>query len=78
VVREDDGNHAAKRAANRFQDRDAAVDVRPDFRRLDLRQSRGFVQHFPTDFELPDVVKKSRGTDVLDALGAEAERFADS
>ena len=36
VVREDDGNDAAKRSPNRFQDRDATADVRPDLRGLDL------------------------------------------
>jgi hypothetical protein len=52
--------------------------VRPDLRGLDLRQSSGLVQHFPTDFELPDVVKESRGAYVFDALVAEVQCLGDS
>ena len=78
VVREDDRDHPAERSADRLEQRNASVDVRPHLGDLGIVQPGRFVQHLAADVQLPDVVQEGRRADVFDPLGAEVERLRDS
>ena len=67
MVREDDGDDASQRPANRLQEGHALVDVFLHLLELRGGQARGLVEKVPADVQLPDIVKQRGGARVLDA-----------